>query len=124
RYRLNELPAVTGGHVFSGVLPGAYLCMGGMGFKRPGERTHTNDGPGGRDLHAHDDDREAFVILQGKARMEVDGKMHPLAAGDIVVIEPGEDHHLISDAQDPCVNLWLHAGPRRHPDQSGGAGRA
>ena len=31
-----------------------------------------------------------------------------------IVIEPGEDHHLIADPDDPCINLWLHAGPRPH----------
>ena len=117
RYRLSNLADIREGHVFRDLLPGDYLCMGGMGFKKPGERTHTNDGPGGADCHVHEDDREAFVILQGKAMMEVEGERHPLVAGDIVVIEPGEDHHLISDSEDPCINLWLHAGPDRHRNQ-------
>ncbi|MCD4825362.1 MAG: cupin domain-containing protein [Phycisphaerae bacterium] len=65
----------------------------------------------------HKDDCEAFVILQGKAEMELNGKQYPLTTGDIFVVEPGEDHHLISDENDPCVNLWLHAGPQYHPDQ-------
>ena len=29
--------------------------------------------------------------------------------GDIVLIEPGEEHHLLADEEDPIVNLWLHA---------------
>ena len=68
--------------------------------------------------HIHDDDREVFVILQGKAVMQIDGEEHPMVTGDIIVVEPGEDHHLVSDRDDPCVNLWLHAGDARHSDQS------
>ena len=81
RYRLTELEDLTDGHFLSSVLPGEYLCMGGMGFKAPGVRTHSNDGPGGTDLHVHADDREAFVILQGKAIMEIDGERHELTTG-------------------------------------------
>jgi mannose-6-phosphate isomerase-like protein (cupin superfamily) len=117
RYRLKDLSDNREGHIFREVLPGDFLALGGLGFKKPGQRTHTNDGPGGTDCHVHADDREAFVILQGKAVMEVDGIGHPLVPGDIVVIEPGEDHHLISDTDDPCINLWLHAGPHRHAEQ-------
>ena len=118
RYRLTDLADTRDGHFLSSVIPGKYLCMGAMGYKKPGERTHTNDGPGGIDQHIHDDDREAFVILQGKAVMEIDGERLPLVTGDIIVIEPGEDHHLVSDEDDPCINLWLHAGDTRHQDQS------
>jgi len=39
----------------------------------------------------------------------------------VFIVEPGEDHHLISDGEDPCINLWLHAGPTRHPDQLKGS---
>ena len=97
-------------------MPGAHLCAGGMGFKKPGQRMHAFEGPGGSDCHVHDD-HEGFAILQGKAEMEVNGRRYPLVTGDIVIIEPGEDHHLISDVRDPCVNLWFHAGPDKHPDQ-------
>lgn len=122
RYRLTELPDNRDGHFLKGIIGGRFLCMGGMGFKKPGVRTHSNDGPGGTDRHVHDDDCEVFVILQGKARMELNGEMHPMTTGDVIVVEPGEDHHLISDDDDPCVNLWLHAGPQRHKDQQPDAG--
>jgi quercetin dioxygenase-like cupin family protein len=29
--------------------------------------------------------------------------------GEIVIIEPGENHELVADENDPLVNLWLHA---------------
>lgn len=116
-YRLSDAADVREGHFLQGILPGKYLSMGGMGFKAPGVRTHDHDGPGGTDRHVHENDCEAFVILQGKAVMEIDGERHPLVTGDICVVEPGEDHHLISDRNDPCINLWLHAGERRHETQ-------
>ncbi len=114
--RLAELPDNETDHFLRDVVPGRYLAMGGLSFQAPGARTHTADGPGGRDYHVHDD-AEVFIILQGKAQMELDGVKHPLTTGDVCIVEPGEDHHLISDEQDPCVNLWLHAGGQRHPDQ-------
>lgn len=124
RYRIGTLPEVREGHFLREALPGKYLCKGGLGFKAPGQRTHTNDGPGGADRHVHAEDCEAFVILQGRGWMEVNGKRHPVSTGDILVIEPGEDHHLVADEDDPCVNLWLHAGPERAPGQLSAEGRA
>jgi mannose-6-phosphate isomerase-like protein (cupin superfamily) len=115
--RLCDLDDVRDGHFLPEVIPGAYLNKGGLTFKAPGERTHTADGPGGADRHVHED-CEVFLILQGRAEMEIDGQRHPLSTGDVCVVEPGEDHHLIADQDDPCVSVWLHAGPSRHPDQS------
>ncbi len=110
RYRLNELTDTREGHVLSGIIPGQYLCAGGMGFKKPGQRTHPEPG------HIHDD-CEVFILLQGRAKMEIDGVFHEMTTGDIIVVEPGEEHHLISDEKDPCVNLWMHAADHPHPDQ-------
>ena len=116
KLRLRDLPEHGSGHFLAGLVPGRYLSGGGLSFKAPNVRTHDHDGPSGSDRHVHDD-CEAFVLLQGRAVMEVDGERHVLRAGDVCIVAPGEDHHLISDAQDPCVNLWLHAGSARHPDQ-------
>ncbi len=113
--RLNEL-SMDDGHFLKGVLPGKYLSGGSLSYKPPGFRTHSHDGPDGIDRHVHDD-CEAFVILQGRAVMQIDGTEYPLRTGDVVIVEPGEDHHLISDATDPCVNLWLHAGAERPAEQ-------
>ncbi len=110
------------GHVLEGIVPGEYLTHGGLNFKGPGQRSHdvgcdcsSCDGHG---RHVHEDDNEIFVILQGKARIEVDGRSHDLVAGDVVICEPGEDHHLVSDESDPCVNLYLHAGDERNAKQN------
>jgi mannose-6-phosphate isomerase-like protein (cupin superfamily) len=117
KLRLSQLPDSTDGHILSAYLPGAYLCAGALSFKPPRLRTHSAEGPACDDRHVHED-REAFIILQGKAVMEINGVPYRLESGDVLIVEPGEDHHLVSDALDPCINLWLHAGPERHPAQS------
>ena len=65
----------------------------------------------GEARHVHAEE-EIFVILQGKARVRLDDRVEHLTAGDLVVIEPGENHHLEADEQDPCINLHIGCGPR------------
>jgi quercetin dioxygenase-like cupin family protein len=110
RYRLSDLPQSGEGHIFAGLVPGRFLYNGGLGFKRPGQRMHP-------EFHTHEE-AEVFLILQGRGELEINGTRHAVAAGDVLVVEPGEDHHLISSRDRPIVNVWLHAGPRPHPDQT------
>ena len=119
--RVSDLADIRAGHFIKGIIPGDFIYQGGMSFKKPGQRTHdvgckcpSCDGKG---RHVHTDDSEVFVILQGKGVMEINGKKHTLTTGDIMVCEPGEDHHLVADKDDPCINLWLHAGPNRAAGQ-------
>ncbi len=119
KLRLTDLTGAE--HILAGWVPGRCLSRGGLSFKAPGRRTHDTgclcpscDGLG---RHVHDDS-EVFILLQGKARMEIDGKTHSMVAGDVVICEPGEDHHLVSDEEDPCVNLWLHASDTPHENQA------
>jgi mannose-6-phosphate isomerase-like protein (cupin superfamily) len=118
---LKDLPDNADGHFLKGLIPGQYLCQGGIVYKKPNQRTHdtgcTCPACDGQGRHVHTDDREAFIILQGKAVMQCDGKEYPLTTGDIFIAEPGEDHHLVADNDEPCINLWLHAGDTPHPDQ-------
>ena len=104
--RLKDLDDIREGHFLKQVLPEPKL-QGGIGWKKPGEITHYHDGPDADNIHVHDD-IEVFVILQGRGKMLVDGKEYPLTVGDICIIHPGEDHHLVADVDDPCMNLWLH----------------
>jgi mannose-6-phosphate isomerase-like protein (cupin superfamily) len=116
RIRLQELHDVTEGHILQDVLPGKFISSGGLSFSKPGGRSHTNDGPDGRDYHIHSD-CEAFVILQGKGSIEINGQCHPIATGDVIIVEPEEDHHLISSIEDPIVTLWCHASSTRNKNQ-------
>jgi quercetin dioxygenase-like cupin family protein len=111
RYRLKNLNDVRDTHFLEGLVPGRYIYVGGMGFKGPGDVTH----PG---RHTHDD-AEVFIVLQGKGELEIEGTRHPIATGDILVVEPGEDHHLVSSEDDPLVNIWLHCGPKHHTEVEG-----
>jgi len=111
-HRLSELPASRASHVFGGIVPGAFISMGGVSFHSPGDLAHSDE-----ERHVHDGE-EIFVILQGKAVVHFDHGDQPIEAGDVMVIDPGENHHLESDRDDPCIVIWLHAGPKAHPSQT------
>ena len=113
RYRLNTLPDTQARHVFGGIVPGEFISEGAMNFKSPGFVSHAGEA---RHVHAEE---EIFVILQGKARVRFDDRVEYLTAGDVVVIEPGENHHLEADEQDPCINLYIGCGPKPNPQQLG-----
>ena len=82
KLKLSDLNCDGTRHVLAGAIPGAYLSQGGIGFKKGGQRSHdvgcTCSNCDGKGRHVHKDDHEVFIILQGKAVMEVDGKRHPL----------------------------------------------
>lgn len=86
--------------------------MGGLSFHGPGVITHDEHRP-----HTHED-QECFFILQGEGWVELNGKREPIGVGDVLVIEPGEDHHMISSEHNPLVLIWLHADEAGHPDQT------
>ncbi|UCC69717.1 MAG: cupin domain-containing protein [Armatimonadota bacterium] len=109
RYRLSELPACAGRHVFSGIVEGAYIWQeAAVEFRGPGEKV-----PWG--VH---DDEEIYVILQGKAHVQLDSGVEHLSAGDVMMIAPGECHEFVSDEDEPCVQMYLHCGPEPHPRQA------
>jgi len=71
-----------------------------------GHRTHAES-----DHHVHDVP-ELFTIVQGSGVLELNGAVATtFTAGDILIIEPGEDHHLISDGAVPLVFTWMHLSP-------------
>lgn len=109
RFRLSELRDINDGHVLKDILPGERITFGGLSFSKPNERSHTNDGPEGRDYHVHDE-CEAFIIMQGEGFVEMNKSLYPVITGDIIIVEQGEDHHLISDRDKPMTILWCHAG--------------
>ena len=42
-----------------------------------------------------------------------------LHAGEVLIIEPGEEHYIIGDPAYPIINLWFHCGDEPHPAQRG-----
>jgi mannose-6-phosphate isomerase-like protein (cupin superfamily) len=118
RFSLSDLNSKGDGHILKGLIPGKYLSRGGLSFKKPGERSHdvgcSCSSCDGKGHHIHTDEYEVFILLQGRARMEINGISHAMVTGDVVVVEPGEDHHLVSDENDPCVNITLHTADSHH----------
>jgi mannose-6-phosphate isomerase-like protein (cupin superfamily) len=75
-------------------------------YDAPGHRTHDEPGP-----HVHTVP-EIFLIVQGAGRIELDGATEgTFTTGDILIMEPGEDHHLISEGTVPLVFTWMHLSP-------------
>jgi mannose-6-phosphate isomerase-like protein (cupin superfamily) len=97
-----QLPA--DGPIVAGAAPGYVAERGGVSVYQAGERTH----PEG--FHVHDVP-EMFVILQGSGVIEIDGAGSPFQAGDVFIVDPGEDHHLRSEGTLPLVSMWLHLQP-------------
>jgi len=110
RYRIADLGHLVGERIAEDLVPGAFIEHGGLSFHPGSFCTHAGE------QHAHQT-HEVFVILQGRGRMEVNGMPAEVSAGDVIVIEPGEEHHLVSDAGHPIVDLWFHCADERHPDQ-------
>lgn len=101
---LAELTGRRDGPVLADAVPGYLIDRGGVSQYPAGERTHP-EGP-----HVHTVP-EVFCILQGSGQVEIDGVPTPFEAGDVLLIEPGEDHHLISQGDVPLVHAWMHLRP-------------
>lgn len=101
--RLSQLSDAGNGHILKDVFPGKYIYSGGLSFMQPNECSH-----GDEIRHVHDD-HEAFIIFQGRGKLETDGGVYDISAGDVIIIAPGENHHLLSGNSEPLTVLWCHA---------------
>ncbi|HIE50612.1 MAG TPA: cupin domain-containing protein [Armatimonadetes bacterium] len=110
RYRLSAVPDTREGHFLRAWVEGIRIAQGGLSFHPPGFRTH----PEGHHVHEYP---EVFCILQGRGVLELNEERIPVQVGDVLIIEPGEEHHLVSSEEDPLINLWFHADERGHPKQ-------
>ncbi|MFQ6132349.1 MAG: cupin domain-containing protein [Armatimonadota bacterium] len=104
RFRLANLTETGGAHAFADLTEGKRITHGGLHVYEGAETPHT-------DYHVHDCE-EVFVILQGRATLPMGpfddpDEVHQLETGDVVIIEPGEDHHLTGVAEDPPAVLWF-----------------
>lgn len=88
-----------GSRLMPDILGDARIAGGGVYVFKPGETAHPEH------RHVHDVD-EVFIFLQGSGVIPVDGKDHPVKAGDVVVVAAGEDHHTRSSVDDPLVAAW------------------
>ncbi len=91
-------------NLLDGLLPLGTITYGGLHFFRPDEVSHADEA-----RHVHTGHCEIFVNVQGRGVVEVEGVDHEFSVGDVFLIEPGESHHVKTDAMDPLVNLFLGA---------------
>ena len=69
--------------------------MGHPGFNRQWARM---DEPGKRvPLHSHEHTEQVMVILDGEVTMMVAGETKTLTQGDVVVVNRGVEHSLVSE---------------------------
>jgi mannose-6-phosphate isomerase-like protein (cupin superfamily) len=53
--------------------------------------------PGGaQPLNSHQDSAEIFIVLAGTARAHSDAHVADLAAGDVLILQPGSDHRIVN----------------------------
>jgi mannose-6-phosphate isomerase-like protein (cupin superfamily) len=100
------------GPILSQVIPGYLMQRGGITRYEFGARSH----PEG--YHTHEFP-EVFVIFQGSGFIEIDGVPTPFRAGDVFLVEPGEDHHVNSRGEVPLLSAWMHLEPAETSLQQG-----
>ena len=64
--------------------------------------------PGGEPppVHAHPQQEERFTALAGAMRVQVAGREHRLAAGDVLVIPAGTPHTMWNDGEEEARFRW------------------
>ena len=56
--------------------------------------------PGGaQPLNSHEDSAEIFIVLAGRARAHSDDHVVDLAAGDVLVLQPGSEHRIVNTSE-------------------------
>lgn len=71
------------------------IAMGGLRIFHSDETPH-------RSPYVHDSD-EVLLFVQGRGVLIAEGVEYPVTAGDVVIIEAGESHNLLSQADDPLA---------------------
>jgi mannose-6-phosphate isomerase-like protein (cupin superfamily) len=89
----------SGARLFPEILGDRRIDHGGVYVFKPGEVAHPEP------RHVHDTE-EVFIFVQGEGVLPIDGVEYPVYAGDVVIVEPGEDHHTRSSEHDPLVSVW------------------
>lgn len=73
---------------------------------------HVTVEPGGAiPLHAHQQE-EVYLILSGRGRIEIDGEIRDLKAGDYVYINPNASHHLENASKEEELTLIFCYSPK------------
>jgi mannose-6-phosphate isomerase-like protein (cupin superfamily) len=64
--------------------------------------------------HAHDGQDKIYVVLEGAARIVVDGEESVLAPGDAVLARAGQSHGVRNPGPAPLVALVVMSPPPEH----------
>ena len=78
------------------------LGFGNSGFsiRQPGDGAETS-------THSHPDAEEIYITMGGKAVATVDGQRIPLEFGDLLIVQPGEQHKIEAAPDSGHQNLWM-----------------
>ena len=66
--------------------------------------------------HYHRETEEIYYILQGQARMRLEGEEQVVGPGDAVAISPGQKHKIWNTGDTPLIFLCCCAPPYSHED--------
>jgi mannose-6-phosphate isomerase-like protein (cupin superfamily) len=71
---------------------------------------------GTTDRHYHKKSEELYFILEGRAKMEIDGEEREVGAGDAILISPGAWHQITGQGSHGVRFLCCCAPPYEHSD--------
>jgi quercetin dioxygenase-like cupin family protein len=99
--RALETPSGANSEAVSAIFLNRTVVSCGVAEFAPGCCAHEGE----RHVHDHD---EVFVILHGEITVPIAGGPTDVArAGDWVLVEAGEEHHLSNHATVPCKAMFL-----------------
>ncbi len=61
----------------------------------------------------HDHVEQSIFVLQGEAKVVLDGKDSKMIPGDVVVVSPGVEHNLVNAGAEPLLVYTVYA-PQNH----------
>ncbi len=76
--------------------------------------TRTLTAPSPSEAEHYHEYHEYYVVLEGEAELRVEGQPVPLRAGTVVMVEPGERHHVTSVS--PNGVRWILIKERSLPN--------
>ncbi len=80
-----------------------------------GARVRYYDRGGSSDKRSPMLEQELLVIMQGKARIVVNGVTHPVSTGDVMIVGGQDVFQIIADDVDPAVVLTVNTKAKPAP---------
>jgi mannose-6-phosphate isomerase-like protein (cupin superfamily) len=66
--------------------------------------------------HSHHGINEYYLVFSGQMKMDINGKQYTLKSGDVLFIEPGEKHRVVSTS--PALKCFLVKWPHLPKDKA------